>query len=70
MTDPMQHSDAVPTGSAGLVNQGRGHTVESVGAAYGAQAEAACAAAMGKCEAEWASMSGMANMADEGMHTA
>ena len=70
MSSPMQYADEVPQGSAGLANGVIAPTVEQVGSVYANTTEGAVTAAMSKRDADWADLSGVANIANEGTHTA
>lgn len=65
---PRQDSDAVPHGSAGLVNQAHPGNVEEVGAVYGVMCEAARDAALAKRQADLADLLAVPNLAYPGEH--
>lgn len=65
--NPRQDSDAVPHGSAGLVNQAQPSTVAAVAEAYGATCEAARDAALAKRQADEVGLFGVTNMAGGGV---
>ena len=70
MSSPMQYAEEVPQAAAGLGNLHVPPTIEQVGAVYANTTEAAAAAALSKRDADWADLSGVSNISNEGTHTA